>query len=550
MNPPSPAAQNERAGVTLLEVMIVVAVFATMMWAVFITLDNAATMKETGTRELAMQSSSRQMLDEISTRLKEAQLSAHEVDTRMRWLFDDEYEAYDKFHTWAYVRDDGGAFQPAMLQCPETECGWAVQSGIRIPRFTKFVSNYHYIDGTPDHFEDFYDGSASPQPGKGFSYAGRVYNDLFDSNRHTENGLNPYLSGYSPTTARCVKGNGARLSPLVQLDVLQFPTPRNIKDQYITNERPGMSPDKQGWLIYAPYYNAGTETLQLRRYSIFVTDFFKTFPWNGNSNPLYDPAVEETETMDPDVVDVADSVFTDFTGEYEEDMTSYNKVIEGGSNLPPDWDNNKPDLKDMFDFNGNNLIETDLDSDGNGKITYGTTRAETESIVEQFRLYPSTSTVEPSPSDRFNDWPSDSDINDVRGLIYHKFHFQNMKGNYDYMEIYYFIDLKTGWTRFYFFAHWDGSKKYHINASYIRQPFGGMDPTFKSDFYIPYKVMGRGIIGLDFSTHFTYPDDVKTGIELDENAVRIGVIMDRKQFHKGNIQFPSHRLETKISLNP
>jgi len=542
------------SGVTLIEVMIVLVVFSTMMVAVLITLNTSATMGKTETSQTEMQSRARNMMNDIARYLEEANLSAHEVDTRMRWMANSSsYEAYDKFHTWAYVKDDGD-FHPALLQCPQTECGWSHPGGVALPRREKFVASYQYLEG-PVHSTNFYDTSAGDTGGKGFSFSGRIYNDYFDSGRHAENGHNPYAAGYNHTTAQCIKGNGADLSPLVQLDVLQFPTPRNVKGEYITQEGSGRGEDDQGFLIYAPYYSAAKDALTMRRYAIFVTDFFEDFPWisdtNKDDNPLYDAAVKNTQSMDGDLVDIVDQLAALQTNAYIDDMTSYNQVQIGGATspptIPPGWSDDKPILKDIFDFNGNNLIETDLDADGNGAITYGTTRTETESVYEQFRLYPSTSRVD--PGGRFEDWTGGK--NSYRGLVYHKYSDQNLKGSYTEMEVYYFIDLSTGWTRFYFYCSWNaGANWYHINASYRRNEFSGMNPDFESQFYTPYQELGSGLIGLDFSTTETYPDTISSGINPNENAVRIGLLLDEKILQRGSYKFPSYRLETKVSLSP
>ncbi len=569
-----------KTGFTLLEVIIVLALFSTIMTATLMTLNSSSTIQQSQQQQTAMQTSSRQILNDIKKHLSEANLSTNEVDTRMRWHFQDEWETYDKFHTWVYTRKPNSSsdYYPALVQCPERVCGWVWDGANYNRKYEKFNVNFNYQDGSgsPLFNYNLYDSSNLALM-KGFSRSGRIYNNLFDPNEHTSNGFNPFASGYDHTTAQCIKGSGARLSPFVQLDVLQFPTPRSVKDEYITNEGKGRGPDFQGWLIYAPYYDRHQKRLEIRRFSLFVRDLFSTFPWNGNSGPNYQSPVNSIDSVDGDVIDAADSAVPIQTDDYITDYGTYNQMEEDGTtgDTPPDWPGAKPTLMHLFDFNGNNLIETDVDADGNDKITYGSTRPETESTIEQFRLYPSTSTVNTS---RFADWSSTSDINGVNALVYHKYSDKNLRtsegaNKYYEMEVYYFIDLATGWTRFYYYCSWDaantGNDWYSINASFIREPHGAMDSSFRSHFYIPYTEFGRNFIGLDFSTSRTYPgesydedqdndgnDDYPTiyglpsGIDKSQNSVRIGIIMDEKTLINGQYHFPSFRQETMVPLVP
>jgi prepilin-type N-terminal cleavage/methylation domain-containing protein len=576
-------------GFTLLEVVIVLALFSTIMTATLMTLNSSSSIQQAQQKQTAMQSSSRQILNDIKKHLGEANLSENEVDTRMRWHFEDQWETYDKFHTWIYTKGSSGNddYYPALVQCPERVCGWVWDGANYNRKYEKFNMNFNYQDGNGDPLFNYnlYD-SFKLATEKGFSRSGRIYNNFFDPDEHSTNGFNPYSSGYNHTTAQCIKGSGARLSPLVQLDVLQFPTPRSVRDEYITNEGTGRGPDFQGWLIYAPYYDRHQERLEIRRFGLFVRDLFETFPWNGNAGPNYQPPVNGVDTIDGDVIDAADSAVPIQTDDYITDYGTYNKMEEDGSpgDRPPDWPDidptdgdrdPKPTLMHLFDFNGNNLIETDVDADGNDQITFGSTRPETESTIEQFRLYPSTSTVDTS---RFADWSSSSDINNVNALVYHKYSDKNLRNSddgdkYYEMEVYYFIDLSTGWTRFYYYCSWDksnsGNDWYSINASFIREPHGAMDDSFRSHFYIPYKEFGRNFIGLDFSTSLTYPgesydedqdndgnDDYPTirgtpsGIDKEKNSVRIGIMLDEKLLIRGQYRFPSFRQETMVPLVP
>ncbi len=578
--------ENPHGGFTLLEVTIVLALFSTIMAATLMTLRTSSSVQRSQYLQTTMQNSSRQILNDIKKHLGEANLSENEIDTRMRWHIDDEWETYDKFHAWVFTGDaDSDRFYPALVQCPQFFCGWSWDGAQPDRKFMKFAANFNYQDdaGTPLYAYEFYDSSSLTHP-KGFSRSGRIYNDFYDPDEHSMNGFNPFSSGYDETTAQCIKGWGARLSPLVQLDVLQFPTPRNVKDNYITDEGGGRGPDDQGWLIYAPYYDEEFERLEMRRFGLFVTDLFETFPWKdstNNSNPLYATPVKATDSVPSEVINAADSVVPIQTDDYITGYGTYNKVEEDGSTgkQPPDWLDKdhgpKPTLKHLFDFNGNNLIETDVDADGNDQITFGSTRPETESTIEQFRLYPSTSTVD---TGRFADWTSSSDFDNVRALVYHKYSDKNLRfshgaEHYYEMEVFYFIDLSTGWTRFYYYCSWDRSNSggdwYSINASYVREPFDGMNPDFRSEFYIPYREFGRGFVGLDFSTSLTYPgesydedqdndglDDYPTingtvtGIDRDKNSVRIGIMMDEKQLVNGQYRHPSFRQETMVPLVP
>lgn len=577
-----------KSGFTLLEVVIVLALFSTIMTATLMTLNSSSSIQQSQQKQTAMQTSSRAILNDIKKHLGEANLSANEVDTRMRWHFEDEWETYDKFHTWIYKKDSSsGDFYPAMVQCPERLCGWVWDGTNYKRKYEKFNMNFNYQNGNgnPIFNYNLYDSSNLANM-KGFSRSGRIYNNFYDPNTHSTNGFNPYASGYDHTTAQCIKGHGARLSPMVQLDVLQFPTPRSVKDEYITNEGTGRGPDFQGWLIYAPYYDRNQERLEIRRFGVFVRDLFSTFPWNGNDGPNYQSPVNNIDSINGDVIDAADSSAPIQTSDYITDYAGYNQMEEDGSTgeRPPDWPDidptdgdrdPKPTLMHLFDFNGNNLIETDVDADGNDKITFGSTRPETESTIEQFRLYPSTSTVNTS---RFADWSSTSDINNVNALVYHKYSDKGLRNSdggekYDEMEVYYFIDLSTGWTRFYYYCSWDASNSgndwYSINASYIREPHSAMNSSFRSHFYIPYKEFGRNFIGLDFSTSLTYPgesydedqdgdgnDDYPTiwgwpsGIDKAQNSVRIGIMLDEKILIDGRYHFPSFRQETMVPLVP
>lgn len=473
------------------------------------------------------------------------------VDTQMRWRDHGDYQVSDKFY--AKYKD--------MMQCTSKECTWLTSGGSYQEDLLPFGSNYNYFNGSVNHASGHLSDHAS---GRDAGYSGRVYSDLhlFADQQQTQ-----------------CRFDGSPLSPWIKLDVLQFPTPRTVTDRLVMDRGNAGSPDWQGLHIFAPFYNSKTRKLELRRYSIYVSDFFEEFPWKSASwvgapvNPLYQKSATSSVDLGNIETDVANATSSHAyappnpnntnTNSNPTVLTNYNDISISGSKTPPrppkDWgmfdkrNEDKPNLHDLLDFDGDGLIETkgDLDGDGNFQVgmVNGDPTPDSDATFEQFRLYPSKDIYYFDGTGSWND--SNKDDNDTQALIFHKHEddASRLKGSFEEMAVYYFIDLETGWTRLYFFCQWnDGvtTQWYEVNASFVREPYPGLDQNYKTNFFTPYETIAQGVHALDFSTSESYPVGVDVGGIGSQDTVRVGISVEDVELERGTVQLRTSQMSKSI----
>lgn len=517
-----------QAGVTLVEVIIVTAILTVLLGMGLKMLLDVSRVQKQQTASSDMQFTADRVLNDLSSYLEKTSLRY--VDTRMRVKDGTLYETSDKFPV---------SYYPDMMQCPSETCpfSWNADTGSVNPETGLFSSNYNFYNdlGTWYHNSTYFDGSFS---GKGTSQAGKIYNDYYDP--------------ANPGQTLC-QYDGSVLQKWTTMDVLQFPVPYDMKQKFVVGEGQDETPDWQGYLIYAPYYNHSRETLELRRYSIFITDFFREFPWKQEvataPNPLYD--VTSTESIRPEVTQVA-------TEEYvAEDLpipdATYNKITVNGD-YPTSWgtddstNEDKPTLHDLFDFDGDGQIESNNHPEGG------------EATEEWFRLYPSRSL----DSGRWDDDHTDN----TQVLVFNKHEKDptKLKGTFEEIQLHYMIDLKTGWTRLYYFADWNGGDL-RVESTFVRSRSltGSLpnwlnhkdydhekEPYRTSPLFTPYKKLGAGLTGISFSTTSSYPSDTvdpggdAAGVRSPAD-VKIGISLDQKIIRGGHIEFSNETYQTSFT---
>lgn len=517
-------------GFTLVEMMIVTVIFSVLAGVAFKMLNNVTQLQEQAFSSTDMQVNADHVFEDLSFYLKKSSLKF--VDTRMRVRDGSVFEASDKFPV---------SYFPEMMQCPNENCPYAWNADVNSadPETGMFSSNYGYYSdsGNLDHNRSYFGNSAAD---RGTAHAGKIYNDYFQPDHPGE------------TVCRY---DGSVLRQWLTMDVLQFPVPYDMKHEFVVGEGQDERPDWQGYLIYAPYYNRGQETLEIRRYAIFLTDFFFRLPWRGdNKNPLYTGSMNDIRSGVTDVYD------QNYVGPRTDSSpkSTYNDIDINGSKsgfFPDAWgsdpqdNDDKPTLHDLFDFDGDGQIETNHNPGG-------TDQPVGEASVEWFRLYPSRSL----DSDRWSDDPGDN----TQVLTFNKYEDDpdRLKGTFEEIELHYLIDLKTGWTRLYYYAEWDG-EQLEIDASFRRSHAqtgslpgwlsGKEKEAYRSSpLFVPYKELGSGFTGVSFSTSATYPH--KSIDPRGDNAgvssstdVKIGLSLDHQVFHRGRTQFPNQTYRTSIT---
>ncbi len=519
-----------KKGFTMVEIMVVTALFTLLFGVALKMMSNVTQMQEQQFASNEMQLNAKRVFDDISFYLKKSSLRY--VDTRMRTRDGSDYEASDKFPV---------SYYPHMMQCPNETCpfAWRADKGAADPKTAMFSSNFSYYmdNGVLVHNSSYF---GSPAGGKGISSAGKIYNDYYQPENPGEN---------------VCRYDGSVLKPWTTMDVLQFPIPYNQQHEFVVGEGPDEEPDWQGYLIYAPYYNRHQKTLELRRYSIFLTDFFYKIPWRSDhENPLYTGSRTSVSS------DLLSSLSNDYMGPRTNSspIDKYNDIdIEGSKSgfFPDAWgmdptdNDDKPTLHDLFDFDGDGQIETNNNPGG-------ADRPVGEASVEWFRLYPSRSLEGGTWTDDFKE------STQVLSLNKYEDDPDRLKGAFEEIELHYMIDLKTGWTRIYYYAQWD-SHDLKIDASFVRSrsrtdalpnwlDSKGKEAYRSSPFFTPYKEVGSGLTGISFSTSTTYPDKSvdprgDAGGASSSTDVKISLSFDQQVFHRGRTGFPNQTYRTSVT---
>lgn len=517
-------------GFTLVEVMVVTVIFSLMIGVAFKMLSNVTQLQEQQFASNEMQINSKRIFDDLSLYLKKTSLRY--VDTRMRVRDGSEFEASDKFPV---------SYFPDMMQCPNETCpyAWNADNGNADPETSLFSSNYGYYTDAGDilHNASYF---GSPASEKGVAHAGKIYNNYYETS--------------DPGQTVC-RYDGSVLQEWTTMDVLQFPVPFDVKHEFVVGEGRDEKPDWQGYLIYAPYYNRQRKSLELRRYSIFITDFFYEFPWrNDNVNPLYTGSTDHVSS------DVLDPMSEPFVGPRTDasQKSTYNDITINGTKsgfFPDAWgvdptdNDDKPTLHDLFDFDGDGQIETNTNPGGKNKPVG-------EASVEWFRLYPSRSLQNAGWSDDHTD--------NRQVLTFDKYEDDpdRLKGSFKEIELHYYIDLKTGWTRLYYYAEWK-NEDLEIDAAFVRShartasmpnwlSSKEQEAYQSSPFFVPYKELGSELTGVSFSTSSTYPSDSvdpsgDAGGVSSSTDVKIGLSFDQQVFHRGRTELPNQTYRTSVT---
>lgn len=573
------------SGVTLLEVIIVVALFSVILLVVFVSMQTSAMIEKQQEASSRMQTSLEGGLDDIRSHLKEGFRGFEaipQVDTQMRWRNDDIWEGYDKFHTLLYREFPGENFRaPGVAQCPNPDCGWSVENGNpRMPNFA-FASNYNYSDDGV--FYTQLQNRTTNTGNAGTSQAGRIYNNYYSDDRSSYldqfQGSQNYAQ-YPENLQLDVDCQfcGTPLNPVVQYDVMKFPSPLNTFGGADAEDGTDFISSITSFVLYAPYYDENTTGVELRRFHLFHRDLLEDIPHDSgaDNNPLYEPGdAPSGETIRPAVADAAyrdRSPMGPSSGGGSHGFRSwdnYNQLLHEGT-PPPSFGNADVPffMPDLFDFDGDGLIENILTIDPSTGIkmesdtTEGEATPDSEARYEQFRLYPSVAPSNAGGGPLFNDWAQNGP-DDVKGLIFYKHEDRaaELKDGLQEAELYLFVDLESGWTRFYYSCDWantdtGNSGTFSINAAFVRRLNGPLDDSQyehaqdynQSVYMVPFESLTKGLVGMNFNTTWTYPEGQTEGLS-DPMAgyVRIGLLSDQRVQQQGDINFPSERVFTEMT---
>jgi prepilin-type N-terminal cleavage/methylation domain-containing protein len=310
-------------GFTLVEVTIVMAIMSIVIIMVNSMMANSIDTINDGKLLADMRDEALRGLDMLTADLIESDVD--KIDTSYRYQ--------DTLNGWWWAENHFPSYFGAeSKQCSNWACPWALNAdGTYKEPHAHTTSNFQQGDGYTGVWD------------MGKNYPASYEGDVCKYDGTPLNMWGEYLDGIKIGSARDIYGN------------------------FVTWEGSTIGPDDQSFIFYYPVRNPRKNSMELRRYQVFVSDLFPSWDTqvgpDGNDQLVYNPnggAQENPNTLydDPSSPNWISFVYTsDNSGSISDWYTAH--PTEDPVGTPRPLLNGKPNLNMIFDGDGDGVYSTE-----------------------------------------------------------------------------------------------------------------------------------------------------------------------------------------------